>query len=98
VGVGWWSGGDYVDVCFALESGFQAGCLLVSISYHRPASDLIVIKEHLTPMWSRHENAVSIVADSVDYAFNPIGRSCCENNMLWFHDMNWIEVSVEECS
>jgi hypothetical protein len=42
MGVSWWSGGDYVNVCFALEDGVEARCWLVSIPIVILAGDLVV--------------------------------------------------------
>jgi hypothetical protein len=47
-------------------------------------------------MRPRNENAVSIVANSVDYILDGIGRSCCEHNVLRLYCMNGMEVGVEE--
>jgi hypothetical protein len=50
----------------------------------------------LTPMWARDEDAVSIVANSVDHILDCVSSSCREHDMFWLDSVNWIEVGVEE--
>lgn len=50
----------------------------------------------LTPIRSRYNNAVAVIADSVYDVLDCICSSCSENDMLRLHRMNRFEVGVEE--
>ena len=49
-----------------------------------------------TPMRAGSEDAVSVVADGVDYIFDGIHGARGEHNVVRFHRVDGVEVCVEE--
>jgi len=53
-------------------------------------------RQRLTPVWSWNDDTVSVIAYGVDYIFDSVICSSCEDDLLGRDSMDGVEVGIEE--